>query len=57
MGRLTINAVYAEPDAPQDEAVAQAIGGAIVSLGNFVGAKTINFTGPAPEGWRAGLLT
>lgn len=52
-GRLTINAVYAEPDAPMTKETAQAINQAVEDLGNFVGAKEIAYTKPL---WLASTL-
>ncbi len=52
---LTINAVYAEPDAPMDDQTARAIGESIASLGTFVGAKQIVFGDRIPDGWRRDL--
>jgi uncharacterized protein YcaQ len=43
-GRLTINAVYAEPDTPMTKETAQAINQAVEELGNFVGAEEIVYT-------------
>ncbi len=40
--RLTINAIYAEPDAPRTPETARAIGDAINSLATFLGAKEID---------------
>jgi uncharacterized protein YcaQ len=49
--RLTINAIYAEPDAPRTPETARAIGEAINSLATFLGAKEIDYGAPVPEGW------
>jgi uncharacterized protein YcaQ len=55
-GRLTINAVYAEPDAPQTQEVAQAIAGAIQELGRFLGAKEIDYSREnIPAAWQETL--
>ena len=55
-GRLTINAVYAEPDAPQTHDVAQAIAGAIQELGCFLGAKEIDYSREnIPAAWQEAL--
>jgi uncharacterized protein YcaQ len=51
-GKLHINAVYAEANAPQDEATGRAIGAAITNLAEFLGAREIVCTDRAPEGWR-----
>ena len=51
-GRLTINAVHAEPDAPRTKASAKAVRHAIEELGAFLGAREI-VTGPrVPGGWQ-----
>jgi uncharacterized protein len=50
--RLTINAVYAEPDAPLTAEVAREIAGAIAELGAFLGAKEIEYGERVPKGWR-----
>ncbi len=49
--RLTINAIYAEPDAPRTPETARAIGDTINSLATFLGAKEIDYGAPVPEGW------
>jgi hypothetical protein len=54
-GRLQINAVYAEPDAPQDSATGQAIATAITELAQFLGAKEITFGERIPTGWQPAL--
>ncbi len=51
-GKLHINAVYAEPDAPQDRSTGQAIAGAIVDLAEFLEAKEIVYGDKIPTGWR-----
>jgi hypothetical protein len=40
--RLTINAVYAEPDALMTKETAQAINQAVEDLGCFIGAKKLS---------------
>jgi uncharacterized protein YcaQ len=54
-GRLNINNVYAEPDAPLDAETARAISGAIQDLARFLGAKDVAYTERVPEGWRSTL--
>lgn len=49
--QLQINAVHAEPNAPRNGEVAQAIASAIADLARFLGATTIVYDQPAPEGW------
>jgi hypothetical protein len=53
--RLHINAVYAEPNAPQDKATGRAVAGAIRDLGAFLGATDIAYTERAPTGWQTAL--
>jgi uncharacterized protein YcaQ len=53
--RLTINAVYAEPDAPMTRVAAQAVAGAIEELGTFLGAKDIVYGEQVPDKWRRAL--
>jgi len=51
--RLTINAVYAEPDAPTTTETARQIAQAINELGSFLGAKEIVYGRRVPAGWRS----
>ena len=51
-GKLHINAVYAEPDGPQDTATGQAIAGAIADLAQFLEAKEIIYGDKVPSGWQ-----
>ncbi len=53
--RLTINAVYAEPDAPMTSDTAQAIACSIEELAQFLGAKEIVYGAQVPRGWRRKL--
>ena len=53
--RLQINAVYAEPDAPEDAETAQAVANAITELGTFLEAKEITYTGNVPDAWKGAL--
>lgn len=55
--RLTINAVYAQPDAPMDAQTGQAVASAIEELGAFLGAKEIAYGERVPEGWKDTLRT
>ncbi len=50
-GRLLINALHAEPDAPRDDVTARAIGTALEELATFLGARDIAYAGPMPTGW------
>jgi uncharacterized protein YcaQ len=45
---LTIHAIYAEPDAPQDEITAAAIAAAIQELATFLQANSIQYPPPFP---------
>ncbi len=54
-GKLHINAVHAEPDAPQDKATGQAIAAAIEELALFLEAKEIVYSPQVPVGWQRGL--
>ncbi len=49
--RLTINALYAEPDAPMTDEAAQAIAAAITNLATFLGATDIVYPATVPAGW------
>ena len=51
-GRLHINAIYAEADAPQDTPTSQAIAAAIADLARFLGAKKIVFGEIIPPAWQ-----
>ncbi|MBI5669065.1 MAG: YcaQ family DNA glycosylase [Chloroflexi bacterium] len=54
-GVLNINAVYAEPGAPQDRDTAHTIRAAIENLATFLGATNIVYTDRVPEGWKTTL--
>lgn len=53
--RLTINAVYAEPNAPKSEETARAVATAIEGLGAFLGAEEILYGQCKPAGWKSSL--
>jgi uncharacterized protein YcaQ len=53
--RLTINAVYAEPDAPMNEETGHAIARAIRHLATFLGATDIAYPATVPAGWGMAL--
>jgi uncharacterized protein YcaQ len=53
--RLTINALYAEAEAPTGAEVGQAIGRSLAELAEFIGAKTVDLPANLPAGWGAGL--
>ncbi len=50
--RLTINAIYAEPDAPKTKQTARAIADTIESLAGFLGAQEIVYPHRVPAAWR-----
>jgi uncharacterized protein YcaQ len=52
---LTINAVHAEPGAPDDRATTRAIAKSITDLATFLGARDIAYAGPAPAAWQKAL--
>lgn len=51
--RLTINAVYLEPDAPKSKETGQALANAIKELGAFLGAEEILYSERVPSGWKS----
>lgn len=53
---LQVNAVYAEPTAPQDDATGAAVAASIAELASFLGATSIDYGGRVPDGWRRALL-
>jgi uncharacterized protein YcaQ len=53
--RLTINAVYAEPDAPMTTETARQTAQAINELGSFLGAEEIVYGRRVPAAWRSVL--
>lgn len=53
--RLTINAIYAEPDAPEGVRVGRAVAKAITELGAFLGAQEIVYGSPPPASWAKGF--
>ncbi|GGQ12615.1 winged helix-turn-helix domain-containing protein [Streptosporangium pseudovulgare] len=50
---LTVEGVYAEPDAPAS--AAEPVAEAVAALAAFLGARTITYGGPVPDAWRAAL--
>ena len=54
-GVLHINAVYAEPDAPQDTATGRAVAAVVEELARFLDARRIDYGGTLPAGWRSAL--
>ena len=56
--QLTINAVYAEPAAPQTRKAAQAVAGAVEDLAAFLGARKIVYNkANVPDAWKRDLLS
>jgi uncharacterized protein YcaQ len=56
-GRLKVNAVYAEPNAPTTRAAAKAVARSINDLAAFLGATAIDYdTQRVPDAWRRDLL-
>jgi uncharacterized protein len=56
-GLLRVNAIYAEPDAPQDKATGQAVAATIQELATFLGAKAVVYPDEKiPPGWRSAFL-
>lgn len=53
--RLTINAVYAEPDAPKTKRTARAIADTLEDLGAFLGAREIVCSRRVPAAWQKTL--
>jgi uncharacterized protein YcaQ len=54
-GRLKVNAVFAEPDAPFDTGSGRAVGAAIHELARFLGAREIAYGERVPSEWRPHL--
>ncbi|UCE44042.1 MAG: YcaQ family DNA glycosylase [Candidatus Bathyarchaeota archaeon] len=54
-GELTINAVYAEPNAPKSKETARAVANAVEDLGTFLGAKEIFYGQRLPAAWKSEL--
>ena len=54
-GELVINAVHAEPGAPDGPEVADAVAAEIARLGEFVGARRVRYTARVPSGWKGAL--
>ena len=57
-GVLRVNAVHAEPDAPQDRKTGQAVAEAVAGLGAFLGARDITYMGKSniPAAWARSSL-
>lgn len=49
--QLQVNAVYAEPEAPQDVGTGRAVAGTVEDLAGFLGAKEIIYGQVQPAGW------
>jgi uncharacterized protein YcaQ len=53
--QLRINAIFAEPDAPEDRSTGRAIAGAVETLAEFLGAKDIVYPARVPSGWKVSM--
>lgn len=53
--KLRINAVFAEPDAPNNKSTGSAIAAALESLSEFLGATAISYPKTVPSGWKRAL--
>lgn len=53
--RLTINAVYAQPDVSVTTETGQAVASVIRELGSFLGAEEIVYSQQVPSGWKSVL--
>ncbi len=53
--QLTINAVYAEPDAPKDANTARAVANSLEDLAAFLGARQIAYSRRVPPAWKKSL--
>lgn len=54
-GRLPVDAIYAEPDAPGDRTTGRAVAAAIEELAVFLGAREITYGRTLPSAWRSAL--
>lgn len=52
-GRLAVEAIYAEPDAPRDPATGRAVAEAIEELAAFLGAHEITYGRTLPSAWKS----
>ncbi len=52
---LVVNAVHAEPDAPEEKEVARRVGETIADLAEFVGAREVAYTSRVPAAWKSAL--
>jgi uncharacterized protein YcaQ len=52
-GRLVVNAVHAEPDAPAS--AGPAVAAALQELAAFLGAEGVELGQPPPRAWRTGF--
>ncbi len=53
--RLAVEAVYAEPDAPNDRGTGRAVAQAVEGLAAFLGARRISYTRKLPSAWKPAL--
>jgi uncharacterized protein YcaQ len=54
-GRMDVNRIYAEQDAPTDAATGAAIGDALADLAQFAGVSATTIHGAVPGRWATGL--
>jgi uncharacterized protein len=54
-GKLVINAVFAEPDAPRDREIPGVIGDTIARFAAFLGASGVTYTSRVPAAWKGSL--
>ncbi|MCI4317587.1 MAG: winged helix DNA-binding domain-containing protein, partial [Thermoplasmata archaeon] len=54
-GRLVVNAVHRERDAPRTRDVGEAVGSAVLDLARFLGASRVEYRSRPPVGWGPGL--
>lgn len=53
--RLAVEAVYAEPDAPNDRGTGRAVAQAVEELAAFLGARKITYARTLPSAWKPAL--
>jgi uncharacterized protein YcaQ len=51
-GRLAVNTVHAETDAPMTRMVGRSVARAIEDLAEFLGAREVRYRGTVPAGWK-----
>ena len=53
--KLLVNVVHAEPGAPTDKEFSSEIGETMDQLGEFLGAKEVEYSARVPKAWRSSL--